>query len=216
MIRLLLADDHRMFRQGLRQILETEGDMEVIAEAGNGQEAVAKAHELHPDVVLMDINMPGLDGVKAAQLISRNAPGTAVIILTMYRQDDYIFEAIKAGARGYLLKDADSEELVRAIHAVAQGEALIDPTIATRVLAEFRRPQEPPAEHLTAREEEILRQVARGASNREIAQALGLSEKTVKNRLSEIFSKLSLSNRTEAALYAVREGLVSLKDKGRN
>ncbi len=216
MIRLLLCDDHAMFRQGLRSILETEEGMRVIGEAATGREAVRYALSTHPDIILMDIQMPELDGVAATKTILEEFPEAKVIILTMYRQDRYVFEAIKAGARGYLLKDADADDLVSAIRRVADGEILLRAELAASVLDEFKRAKEAPEhpEHrlseLTEREATILRLLAQGASNAEIADALGVSEKTVRNRLSEIFSKLRLNNRTQAALYALREGIATL------
>ncbi len=213
--RMLIADDHRMFRQGLRQILETQPDMEVVGEAGEGQEAVEKAVRLHPDVVLMDINMPGVDGVAAIREITERCPGTKCIVITMYRRDHYLFEAIKAGAYGYLLKDADAADLLRAVRAVRRGEALVDPAIAARLLEEFRRHEQSgvPHEELTPRDIELLRLLALGLGNADIAEKLVVSEKTVRNRLSIIFQKLHLSNRTEAALYALRQGLAPVLDE---
>jgi DNA-binding NarL/FixJ family response regulator len=218
MIRLLLCDDHAMFRQGLRSILETEDDFRIIGEASTGREAVRYALETKPDVVLMDIQMPELDGVAATKAVLAEQPVAKVIILTMYRQDKYVFEAIKVGARGYLLKDADANDLIDAIRRVAAGETLLNAEMAASILDEFRKVGELP-EHpdhkiseLTEREEDILRLLAQGASNQEIAQSLGVSEKTVRNRLSEIFSKLRLNNRTQAALYALREGIATLQD----
>lgn len=220
MTRLLICDDHAMFRQGLRSILESEEGFRVIGEAANGREAVRYALETKPDVVLMDIQMPDLDGVAATKAILGERPDANVIILTMYRQDRYVFEAIKAGARGYLLKDADANDLISAISRVAAGETLLSADMATSILDEFRRYGELPRHpdhtmsELTEREEDILRLLAQGRSNLEIADALGVSEKTVRNRLSEIFSKLRLNNRTQAALYALREGIATLEPGG--
>lgn len=218
MIRLLLCDDHALFRQGLRSILETEESFRIIGEAATGREAVRHALETRPDVVLMDIQMPELDGVAATKEILAEVPEMRVIILTMYRQDRYVFEAIKVGARGYLLKDASAGDLIDAVTRVAGGETLLNAEMAASILDEFRKvetlPEHP--EHkvseLTEREADILRLLAQGASNQEIAEALSVSEKTVRNRLSEIFSKLRLNNRTQAALYALREGIASLQD----
>ncbi|MDZ7707066.1 MAG: response regulator transcription factor [Trueperaceae bacterium] len=218
MTRLLLCDDHAMFRQGLRSILETEDDVRIIGEASTGREAVRYALETKPDVVLMDIQMPELDGVAATKAILAEDPDIRVIILTMYRQDRYVFEAIKVGARGYMLKDADAGDLISAIRRVAAGETLLNAEMAASILDEFRKTDQLPAHpdhrirELTDREEEILRHLAQGATNQEIAAALDVSEKTVRNRLSEIFSKLRLNNRTQAALYALREGIASLQD----
>ncbi|HEX7004263.1 MAG TPA: response regulator transcription factor [Trueperaceae bacterium] len=219
MTRLLLCDDHAMFRQGVRSILETEEGLRIAGEAATGREAVRHALQVKPDVILMDIQMPELDGVAATKEILGEWPAAKVIILTMYRQDRYVFEAIKAGAKGYLLKDSGADELIAAVRKVADGETLLSPELAVSVLDEFHKfgelPEHP--EHkisgLTEREADILRLVAKGASNQEIAHALDVSEKTVRNRLSEIFSKLRLNNRTEAALYALREGIASLRDQ---
>lgn len=216
-VRILIADDHTMVRQGLIQICEAEPDMEVVGQAADGRLAVALALRLHPDVVVMDINMPEQDGVEATKEITLENPDIGVIILTMYRQDQYVFEAIKAGARAYLLKDADSDELVHAIRTVAAGEALLDPRIAGKMIEEFKRQQDDAllAEGmtpLTEREQDILRLVAQGRENQAIADELHLSEKTIRNRLSVVFEKLHVNNRTQAALYALRQGLASLDD----
>jgi DNA-binding NarL/FixJ family response regulator len=218
MIRLLLCDDHAMFRQGLKGLLEIEDDVRVIGEAATGREAIRYALETRPDIIVMDIQMPELDGVRATQAILGEFPEAKVIILTMYRQDRYVFEAIKAGARGYMLKDADSSELIGAIRRVAEGETLLGAEMAASILDEFKKVKEElPSEtvsELTEREATILRLLAHGCSNQQIADKLGVSEKTVRNRLSEIFSKLRLNNRTQAALYALREGIATLKDDG--
>jgi len=213
-VRVLIADDHRLFRQGLHQICETVGRLEVVGEAENGEEAVALARQLKPDVVLMDIRMPVMDGVEATRLITASVPSARIIILTMYRQDQYVFEAIKAGARGYLLKDIDEQELVDAVRAVHRGEALIDPGLAARLLEEFRRLSQSAAdvEELTPAEMDVLRLVAQGLDNKSIARELNLSERTVTNRLSEIYQKLHVANRTQAALLALRRGWASLDE----
>ncbi|MCS7001816.1 MAG: response regulator transcription factor [Dehalococcoidia bacterium] len=215
-IRVLLVDDHTLVRQGLRQLLEVEPDIEVVGEAADGAEVSARVAETRPDVILMDINMPVVDGVAATRQVLADFPDVGIIILTMYRQDQFVFEAVRAGARGYLLKNAKSSELVNAIRAVAAGAALIDPVIAGNLLKEFQRLA--PAsgaspgsrlEQLTERETEILRLVATGASNKAIANAVCLSEKTVKNYLSTIFKKLQINDRVQAATYAVRQGITS-------
>ena len=219
MPRLLLCDDHAMFRQGLRSILETEEGFRVIGEAATGREAVRYALITRPDVILMDIQMPEFDGVAATKTILDEYPAAKVIILTMYRQDRYVFEAIKAGARGYMLKDADANDLISAIRRVAEGETLLNAEMAASILDEFSKvkevPEHPehPISELTEREAAILRLLAQGASNQEIATDLNVSEKTVRNRLSEIFSKLRLNNRTQAALYALREGIATLGEE---
>lgn len=217
-IRLLIADDHTMVRQGLSQICEAEPDMQVVGQAADGQEACRLARLAQPDVVVMDINMPVLDGVQATRHITNSSPGVGVIILTMYRQDQYVFEAIKAGARAYLLKDADSDELLLAIRTVAAGGALLDPAIALKMIEEFRRLQSESVGAdgvtlLTERELDILRLVAQGLDNNEISERLGLSDKTVRNRLTVVFEKLHVNNRTQAALYALRRGLASLDEE---
>lgn len=215
MIRILLADDHALFRQGMKSLLESEPDIRVIGEAGNGREAIRFAADTRPDVILMDIQMPELDGVKATQSILEIDPKFKVIMITMYRQDSYVFEAVKAGARGYILKDADASTLIDAIRRVADGEALLDSDLAQNVLDDFRNKREilPTGSHsdLNERETMILRLLAQGNSNQEIALKLDISEKTVRNRLSEIFAKLQLNNRTQAALYAIREGIANLE-----
>lgn len=210
MIRILLADDHALFRQGLKSLLEAEGDFRVVGEAKDGWEALRHALEAKPDVILMDIQMPGLDGVQATKTILQEWPEARVIILTMYRQDAYVFEAVKAGARGYLLKDTDAKELIEAIRRVHAGEVLLDAELAGRIIQDFRTRKEqslPLHAELSEREIQILKLVAQGYTNLEIAAELQLSDKTVRNRLSEIFQKLHLNNRTQAALYAIREGL---------
>jgi len=217
-IRILLADDHRLFRQGMRQICEILGGFEVVGEAENGEEAVHLAQELQPDVILMDVQMPVLDGVEATRLITENNLAIRVIILTMYRQDRYVFEAIKAGARGYLLKDADEQELVEVVRAVHRGEALIDSALASKVLDEFRRlsqmtVEEGVVESLTPGELEVLRLVAQGADNKTIGERICLSESTVANRLSTIYQKLHVNNRTQAALVALRRGWAVLDEE---
>jgi DNA-binding NarL/FixJ family response regulator len=214
-IRVLIADDHRLFREGLRHVCEIVGHFEVVGEAENGQQAVDLTRQLEPDVILMDIVMPALDGVQATSFITEHNPSVGVIILTMYRQDRYVFEAIKAGARGYLLKDVDGQTLVDAVRAVHRGEALIDPGMAAKVLEEFRRlgqwaPGPGDTEKLTEGEMDVLRLVAEGEENKAIAARLFISESTVANRLREIYQKLHVNNRTQAALAALRRGWVKL------
>ena len=218
-IRLLIADDHRLFRRGLRQVCELVGGFTVVGEAENGQEAVDLARQLHPDVILMDIDMPILNGVQATQHILQHNPHARIIVLTVYRKDEYVFDAVRAGARGYLLKDVEEEELIGAIQAVHRGEALIDPHVTAQVLNEFRRisqeettvqPAPEPAE-LTDIEQTILRLLAQGKDNQAIGQAIGLAEKTVANRLSNIYQKIQVSSRTQAVLFALRNGLAPLE-----
>lgn len=216
-ISIMLADDHTMFRQGIRQILATEPDFVVIGEAGDGEQACLLAEELRPDVLIMDIHMPRMDGVRATRRIMQQSDPPAIVILTMSHQDDYVFEAIKGGARGYFVKDSDASKLINAVRAVAAGETILEPELAQRVLQEFRRmttggPIPGGMASLDDREIDILRGVAQGWTNQEIGEQLGLSEKTIKNQLSVIFNKLHLNNRTQAAIYALRRGLVTLDE----
>jgi DNA-binding NarL/FixJ family response regulator len=217
-IRVLIADDHRIVRQGLRHVCELAGDLTVVGEAEDGQEAVQQARQLQPDVILMDINMPLLDGVQATRRVAEAGLSARVIILTMFRQDRYVFEAIKAGARGYLLKDVDEGDLVEAIRAVHRGEALINPSMAVKLLDEFRRLSQMDSdvedrEGLTPGEMEVLRLVAQGIDNKAVAEQLALSERTVANRLSSIYEKLQVNNRTQAALVALRRGWATLEQE---
>ncbi len=213
MIRILIADDHTLFREGLRQLLEMESDITVVGEADDGMSAIARVRELSPDVVLMDINMPVVDGVAAIAQLTAEMPNTGVIALTMHREDHYVFEAMRAGARGYLLKDARPSDLVFAIRMVARGASLIDPRMTTTVLKEFRRlagqAEQQGTSGLTPREVEILKLLAMGLSNKEIGRQLCLAEKTIKNYLSTIFQKLQITDRVQAAIYALRHGLVT-------
>jgi DNA-binding NarL/FixJ family response regulator len=212
-IRVLLADDHTIFRKGLQEIINKQSDMTVVGEAKDGVDAVNKAEELAPDIILMDISMPILDGVKATRLIRDQDEQVGIVMLTMYSGDQYVFEAIKAGAQGYILKDADLDELLKAIRSVQRGEPMIDSSIAGRVLVEFGRltrdQQNQDFLDLSQRETEILQLVAQGATNKGIAEKLFISEHTVRNALSIIFQKLHVNSRTEAAAHALREGLIS-------
>ena len=214
-IRVLVVDDHAVVRQGLRTFLESEEDIEVVGEAGNGEEAVRKAQGLAPDVVLMDLVMPGMGGSVATQKIIEVSPHSSVLALTSFSEDDKVFPAIKAGAKGYLLKDAPAEALGRAIRSLARGEFLLDGEIANKVLEEFHsvsQPSHPPVEDLTPREVEVLALIARGHANKEIAQSLGISIKTVKTHVGNILGKLHVMDRTQAAIHAVRQGLVPQSD----
>jgi DNA-binding NarL/FixJ family response regulator len=214
-ISVLLADDHTILRESLREVIDRQGDMSVVGEAGDGTQAVSRAQELAPDIILMDIRMPGLDGVEATRLIKARDEEVGIIILTMYRDDDHVFEAIRAGAMGYVLKDAELEELLAAIRAVHRGQPRIDAGMAGRVLVDFLRPggegEGGDYLELSAREAEILRLVGEGATNREIAGELSLSEHTVRNALSVVFQKLHVNNRTGAVVRALRRGWLKLE-----
>jgi DNA-binding NarL/FixJ family response regulator len=213
-VRVLLADDHSLFREGIRSLLEDQDDIEIVGEAEDGLEVVRLATELKPTVILMDINMPVVDGVEATRTILKDdEEAVGIIILTMYPQDEYVFEALKAGAKAYLLKDTRSKRLLEVIRMVHKGHAVIDTDMTTRLLNEFRRLADkeentPKLQPLTDQERRILTLVAGGASNKDIAADLNLSERTIKNYLSVIFQKLQVNNRTEAAIRAVRDGLV--------
>lgn len=213
-IRILICDDHAVVREGLRALISTEPDMIIAGEAVNGENAVAAFRELRPDVTLLDMVMPRMDGVEALKIIVSEFPGARVLVLTSFSDDEMVFPAIKAGALGYLLKDSTPEELVRAIRTVNRGEASLHPSIARRLIQELSRPATlpPTQEPLTEREMEVLRLVAKGYSNEEIGDSLVVSERTARGHVSSILSKLHLANRTQAALYALREGLASLND----
>ena len=214
-IRVLLTDDHAIVRKGVRALLATERDIQVVGEAGSGAEALAQAEALHPDVILMDLVMPELDGIEATRQITSKLPGTHILVLTSFAADEKVFPAIKAGALGYLLKDSGPEELVEAIRKVHRGEPSLEPTIARKVLMELSHPpkQQPlTADPLTEREFDVLRLIAKGCSNKEIALKLSVSDLTVRTHVSNILSKLHLASRTQAALYALQKGITSLAD----
>ena len=208
-VRVLIVDDHAIVRKGIRALLSEVDGFEVVGEADNGQEAVLRAQESSPDVILMDLLMPGMDGIEATRQITSRQPKARILVLTSFAADNKVFPAIKAGALGYLLKDSTPDELVRAIRQVHRGEPSLHPTIARKLLQEFAHPAElqPAPEALTAREMEVLRLIAQGLSNQEIADRLVVSEPTVRAHVSRILGKLHLASRTQAALYAVREGL---------
>jgi DNA-binding NarL/FixJ family response regulator len=209
--RVLVADDHAAFRAGLRTLLETDRELIVVGEAETGEIAVAETRRLHPDVVLMDVNMPGLDGVEATRRIVASAPHVAVLMLTMHDDDETVFAAVRAGARGYLLKGARRTDLLRAVRAVAAGEAIFGPAVARRLMAYFARPAPRPDPvafpELTEREREILDMVAAGRSNSDITAELVLAPKTVRNHVSSIFSKLQVRDRSEAIVRAREAGM---------
>jgi two-component system, NarL family, response regulator LiaR len=211
-IRILIADDHEVVRKGLRSFLEPDADLEIVGEAVDGDEAVRLARRLRPDVVLMDLLMPGMDGVTATQHIRQEFPHTEVVALTSVLEDASVVGAVRAGAVGYLLKDTRVDELLRAIKAAAAGQVQLSPEAAARLMREVRSPDAPEA--LSPRETEVLRLVARGRANKEIAGKLGIGEKTVKTHVSRILGKLGVQSRTQAALYAGRVGLLPLHELG--
>jgi NarL family two-component system response regulator LiaR len=213
-IRVLIVDDHVIVRKGIRALLAAKRDIQVVGEAGDGAEAVAQAAALNPDVILMDLVMPKVDGIQATREILTKAPGTRVLVLTSFAGDEQVFPAIKAGALGYLLKDSGPQDLVQAIRQVYRGEPSLEPSIARKVLSELSSPPRKPltSDPLTARELDVLRLIAQGRSNKEIAAQLAIAEETVHSHVSSILSKLHLASRTQAALYALREGIASLDD----
>jgi NarL family two-component system response regulator LiaR len=219
-IRVLLVDDHAIVRDGIRSLLTTECDIQVVGEADNGADGVLMAGQLQPDVILMDLVMPRMGGIEATRRIMAGQPGAHILVLTSFDAEEKVFPAIKAGAMGYLLKDSDSADLVRAIHQVHRGESSLDPKIARKVLREMWSEPRPEAHTardaavgpLTEREVEVLKLVAQGLSNEEIAQRLVVAERTVRTHVSNILGKLHLANRTQATLYALREGLASLDE----
>jgi NarL family two-component system response regulator LiaR len=214
-ITVLLVDDHKMVRQGVRAFLQAQSDIEVVGEADSGETAVTLAAEHAPDVVLMDLVMPGMDGVTATRQVKAQSPRTQIIMLTSYHQDEHIFPAIRAGALSYLLKDIEPAALAEAVRQAAQGEAVLHPRVAARVVQELHGSRQESVNvftELSDRELEVLRLIAEGANNSSIAQQLIISEKTVKSHVSNILSKLHLADRTQAAVWAWREGVVRRDD----
>ncbi|HET7035507.1 MAG TPA: response regulator transcription factor [Thermomicrobiaceae bacterium] len=209
-IRIVVADDHDLFREGLRQLLETIPAVEIVGEAADGQEAIRLVAELHPDVVLMDINMPRVDGLRATEYIVKHFPTTNVVVLTMYQDDEYAIHAIRAGAKSYLLKNSRSDEVIKAIQVASDGGSTIDATLAPALMREYHRllTKTPSTNqrHLSEREAMLLRLLASGFNNRQIADNLDLAESTVKNNLSALFQKIGVRDRTQAALYAISQG----------
>lgn len=218
-VRVLIADDHSLFREGLMAILSTAEDIEVAGEAADGEEAISKATSLHPDVILMDIMMPGMNGIEATKRILKSSPSTGIIILTMLEDDDSVFAAMCAGARGYVLKGADRAEVLKTVGAVAAGEALFGPAIARRLTRFFNHIQASSKAasglesfpELTDREREVLELIAQGRSNQEIANRLHISPKTVSNHISNIFGKLQVADRAQAIVKARQAGLGRVK-----
>ena len=216
-IKILIADDHAFVREGTRRILEQEPDLEVVAEAGNGEEAVALASELKPDVAIIDVAMPKLDGIEATRRIKALCPAVAVLVLSAYDDDQFVFGLLEAGAAGYLLKSVRGHEIVDAIRAVDAGESVLHPSVARKVLNRFasvssKTQRKKPLELLTDREMEVLKLVTKGLSNKDIADELSLSIRTVQGHLANIFNKLRVSSRTEAVVRALKEGWVALDD----
>lgn len=217
-IKVLLADDHAVVRQGTRELLDREEDIEVVAEASDGKEAVQKTIKERPDVVVMDFAMPELNGIEATRQIKAVAPGIAILVLTAYDSNQYIFAFLEAGAAGYLLKDVQVDELVEAIKAVHAGESMLHPAIARKVINRFAQPEKEtgispaPLDQLTERELEVLKMAAKGMSNREIAQQLTISVRTVQTHLTNIFNKMGVGSRTEAVVHALRKNWITLED----
>ena len=219
-IRILLADDHTLFRKGIRTILEQMPGLEVVGEAANGEEAVARALELVPDAILMDIKMPVINGIEATQRVLKDNPHIGVVLVTMFDDPESVFAGMRAGARGYVLKEAEPEELRIAIEAATRGEFILCPIIAKKVLERFgtnpqASPSGMPREELTHRELQVLQLAADGLANKEIADELVISAKTVKNHIANIFSKLQVNDRTQAILYGLRKGLITMPSDDR-
>lgn len=216
-VRVLIVDDHEVVRRGIKTFFETEDEIEVVGEAANGRQAVCLARELKPDVILMDLVMPEMDGIQAIREIHMQQPDSQILVLTSFGSDDKIFPAIKAGALGYLLKDTTPEDLSRAVREAAEGHATLNPTIASRLLRQFSSDSEPatPIDPLTEREIEVLVLVGRGLTNSQIGEKLFISEATVRTHVSHILGKLGLANRTQAALWALRKGFLTLNEIGR-
>ncbi len=208
-IRVLIADDHAVVREGLRTFLDLQDGIEVVGEAGDGAQAVAEAERLKPDVVLVDLVMPGLDGVGAMRELRQRVPRARAIVLTSFLDDERLLPALQAGAAGYLLKNVQPQELARAVRVAVAGEALIDPAVAARMVEALADRREEGADRLTAREREVLGLIGRGFANKRIAAELGIAEKTVKAHVSNVLAKLGVADRTQAALYAARLGLRS-------
>jgi len=210
-IRVVIVDDHALLREGTRWILQQEASIEVVGEASRGDEAVEVVARLQPDVVLLDLRLPGLPGIDAARQIAQMSPHTRVLIVTAYDEEDYVLEALQAGAAGYLLKTAPSHELVEAVHAVAAGATVLQPSVSASLARRWTRSDGPGGVQLTARELEVLRLTAHGMANKEMAHKLGISLRTVEGHLSRTFTKLGVASRTEAVFLAVNQHLISLE-----
>jgi two-component system response regulator NreC len=208
MIRILLADDHALVRQGFRMILEAQPDMEIVGQAGNGREAVELAEKLHPDVVVMDVAMPELNGTEATRRLAASTPRTRVLALSMHKDSVYVREILRAGARGYLLKDSGDTDLVAAVRAIAKGEGYISPAVSDAVLSDYRKHVTDPLDLLTGREREVLQSIAEGKTNKEIATSLNLSVYTVEAHRGRIMEKLNLHSTGELVRFALRNGLI--------
>jgi DNA-binding NarL/FixJ family response regulator len=214
-LRVMLADDHALVREGTRRLLEAEGDVEVVAEAANGEEAILAAQRLHPDIAIIDIAMPGIGGIQATREIKARCPETAILILSAYDDEPYLIALLEAGAAGFLLKNVHGQELINAIRAVSRGESVLHPVLAEKMMRRLSTQANPTArasDLLSDRELDVLRLAARGLPNKEIARRLGLSIRTVHSHLANIFTKMQVGSRTEAVLLALREGIISLQD----
>ncbi|NMA01385.1 MAG: response regulator transcription factor [Clostridia bacterium] len=214
-IKVVIADDHALLREGLAKILSLESNFLIVGEANCGDEAIALTRTLKPDVVLMDINMPGLNGIEATKIIKEEMPQVGIIALTIHEDEEYIFELVRAGVSGYILKDIQPEQLIKAIKDVAEGKTAIQPNITAKLLGEFNRLSDRKTnmfscDQLTARELEVIKLIAQGMPNKEIASTLYISEKTVKNHITNIFRKLNVEDRTQAALFALKNKIVEL------
>ena len=215
LIRVILADDHALVREGTRRLLEAESDVEVVAEAASGEEAVEAVQRLHPDIAIIDIAMPGIGGIQATREIKTSCPETAILILSAYDDEPYLIALLEAGAAGFLLKNVHGQELLNAIHAVSRGESVLPPLLAEKMMRRLSTQADPTprtSDLLSERELDVLRLAARGLANKEIARRMGLSIRTVHSHLANIFTKMHVGSRTEAVLLALREGIISLQD----
>lgn len=212
MIKILIADDHSMVREGLKQLIELEDDIEVIAQAGDGQEAIDKINEVHPDVVLLDINMPIMNGLEVLEKLNETHTDVNVLILTIHNEIEYLYRAVEIGVNGYVLKDSESDVLIKAIRSIYNGESYIQPNMASLLFKKINGELDNQVKHskLTKREVEVLKLITQGLLNKEIADQLCISEKTVKNHVSNIFKKIEVSDRTQAAVYAIKNNIVDI------